>query len=106
MFGDIFDSIRLKQIVRFSLLILLLRMMRHKFNFEFFFYFGIITDVDDVGGVMLVLQLLILLQTSNESFDGGVVGSTNVDTHDGLSASGSGFIAGNMVEVERLIGIT
>lgn len=55
---------------------------------------------------MLELQLLILLQTSNDNLDGGVVGSPNVDIHDGLDASGSGFIAGNIVDVDRLIGIT
>lgn len=70
-----------------------------------FIYFEIITEVE-VGGVMLELQLLILLQTSKDDFDGGVVGSTNVDTHDGLNASGSGFIVGNIVDVDRLIGIT
>lgn len=74
-------------------------------SWDDFSYFGIMTDVD-VGGVMLELQLLILLQTSKDDFDGGVVGSTNEDTHDGLSASGSGFIVGNIVNVDRLIGIT
>lgn len=68
-------------------------------------YFGIMIEVDD-GGEMLVLQLLILLHTSTDDFDGGVDGSINDDTHDGLSASGSGFIAGNITDVDRLIGKT
>lgn len=67
-------------------------------------YPDIMTEVDD-GDVMLVLQLLMLLQTSTDDLDGGVAGSINVDTQDGLSASGSGFIAGNITEVDRLIGI-
>lgn len=63
-------------------------------------------EVDD-GGEMLVLQLLMLLQTSMDNFDdGGVDGSINDVTHDGLRASGSGFIAGNITDVDRLIGIT
>lgn len=68
-------------------------------------YFEIMTEAD-VGGVMLELQLLMLLQTSNEDLDGGVVGSTNVDAHDGLCASGSGFIVGSIPNVDRLIGMT
>lgn len=61
-------------------------------------------EVDD-GDVMLVLQLLMLLQTSTDDLDGGVAGSINADTHDGLSAPGSGFIAGNITDADRLIGI-
>lgn len=73
-------------------------------NSCFHSYPDIMTEVDD-GDVMLVLQLLMLLQTSTDDLDGGVAGSINVDTQDGLSASGSGFIAGNITEVDRLIGI-
>lgn len=60
-------------------------------------------EVED-GGVMLELQLLILLHTSNVDFEGGVVGSISVDIHSGLKASGSGFIAGNKTDADRLIG--
>lgn len=60
----------------------------------------------EAGGVILVLQLLILLHTSTDDFEGGVAGSINVDTHDGLRASGSGLIAGNITDADRLIGIT
>lgn len=67
-------------------------------------YPGIMMEVDD-GDVMLVLQLLMLLQTSTDDLDGGVDGSINADTHDGLSASGSGFIAGNITDADLLIGI-
>lgn len=67
-------------------------------------YPDIMTEADD-GDVMLVLQLLMLLQTSTADFDGGVAGSINVDTHDGLRASGSGFMAGSMTDVDRLIGM-
>lgn len=62
--------------------------------------------VVEAGDVMLVLQLLTLLHAStDDDFDGGVAGSINEDTHDGLSASGSGFMAGNITDVDRLIGI-
>lgn len=60
-------------------------------------------EVED-GGVMLELQLLRLLHTSNVDFDGGVAGSISVDIHGGLKASGSGFIAGNNTNADRLIG--
>lgn len=61
--------------------------------------------VVEMGDVMLVLQLLTLLHTSTDDLDGGVAGSISADTHDGLRASGSGFIAGNITDVDLLIGI-
>lgn len=67
-------------------------------------YPGIIIVVE-TGDVMLVLQLLTLLLHTSTDLDGGVAGSISVDTHDGLSASGSGFIAGNITDADRLIGI-
>lgn len=66
-------------------------------------YLGIIIVVD-AGDVML--QLLTLLHASMDVFDGGVEGSINVDTHNGLRASGSGFMAGNITDVDRLVGKT
>lgn len=72
-------------------------------------YLDIIIDVD-TGGVILVLQLLTLLHTSAADFDGGGgggggEGSINAGIHDGLSASGSGFIAGSITDDDRLVGI-
>lgn len=62
--------------------------------------------VVEAGDVMLVLQLLTLLHTSTDDLEGGVAGSINVVTHNGLNASGSGFMAGNITDVDRLIGVT
>lgn len=68
--------------------------------------YPVIMIVVETGDVMLVLQLLTLLHISTDDLDGGVAGSINDDTHDGLRASGSGFMAGNIADVDRLIGIT
>lgn len=58
----------------------------------------------DIGGVLLVLQLLTLLHESTIGFDSGGDDGSIIDVeHNGLNASGSGFITGNATDVGRFI---